>query len=376
MSANATERRIKALLDSTDFQAILDLLAQRGYRIIGPTRTEMAVVYDELTKVEQLPIGFTDEQDGGSYRLVEGRKQSFFDYVVGPQSLKKYFHPAEEVLWKADRSKQGFSLTEPEIAFDKLAFIGVRPCELAALAIQDRVLLEGPYANQSYRKRRENSLIIAVNCTRPGGTCFCDSMGTGPKVESGFDLSLTEVIDGKRHFFVIESGSDPGRELLSALPVRDLSAQDSAQADKLLERAKGKMGRKLNTSELKEKLYREFDNLHWEEVAERCLSCGNCTMVCPTCFCVNIEDVTSLDGGTAERWSRWDSCFTVDFSYIHGGSIRSSTMSRYRQWLEHKLAYWQDQFGTFGCVGCGRCITWCPVGIDITAEAQAVTGKG
>ncbi|NJL33712.1 MAG: sulfite reductase subunit A, partial [Chloroflexaceae bacterium] len=119
-------------------------------------------------------------------------------------------------------------------------------------------------------------------------------------------------------------------------------------------------------------LKHNLEHKRWEQVAERCLSCANCTMVCPTCFCSTVEDTTALDGSHAERWRKWDSCFTVDFSFIHGGTVRRETRTRYRQWMTHKLAAWIDQFGTSGCVGCGRCIVWCPVGIDITAEIAAM----
>jgi len=132
------------------------------------------------------------------------------------------------------------------------------------------------------------------------------------------------------------------------------------------------MGRTIDTTDVKSLLYRNSENSRWLETAKRCLTCANCTMVCPTCFCTTIEDVTDLTGKEAERRRKWDSCFTLDFSYIHGGNIRSSAASRYRQWLTHKFAYWQDQFGTYGCVGCGRCITWCPVGLDITEEINSI----
>ncbi|MEU5265530.1 4Fe-4S dicluster domain-containing protein [Amycolatopsis sp. NPDC021455] len=112
----------------------------------------------------------------------------------------------------------------------------------------------------------------------------------------------------------------------------------------------------------------------WEEVASRCLTCANCTMVCPTCFCTTTEDVTDLSGEHAERHQRWASCFELDFSYVHGGSVRTSGASRYRQWFSHKLGTWHEQFGTSGCVGCGRCIAWCPAGIDITEEAAKLAG--
>jgi sulfhydrogenase subunit beta (sulfur reductase) len=132
------------------------------------------------------------------------------------------------------------------------------------------------------------------------------------------------------------------------------------------------MGRTMDTKGIKELLYRNYENPRWDDVAKRCLTCGNCTMVCPTCFCTTVEDITDLTGEHVERWRKLDSCFTMDFSYIHGGSVRSSPRARYRQWMTHKLATWIDQFGTSGCVGCGRCITWCPVGIDITEETGAI----
>ena len=131
------------------------------------------------------------------------------------------------------------------------------------------------------------------------------------------------------------------------------------------------LGRR-DTFELKELLYANAESPIWDAVAERCLSCTNCTAVCPTCFCTSVEDVTDLSGDVAGRERVWDSCFNADFSYIHGGTVRGSTRSRYRQWMTHKLGSWIDQFGMSGCVGCGRCITWCPAAIDITEEAAAL----
>jgi ferredoxin len=156
------------------------------------------------------------------------------------------------------------------------------------------------------------------------------------------------------------------------LPHRHATEEEIAAAERVVDRTRGQMGRTLETNGLKELLQTNANHPRWDEVSERCLTCGNCTNVCPTCFCTTIDDTTDLSGTTAERVRRWDSCFTLDFSYTHGGSVRSSARSRYRQWMTHKLAHWVDQFGSSGCVGCGRCITWCPVGIDITEEAAAI----
>jgi len=253
-----------------------------------------------------------------------------------------------------------------------MAFFGVRSCELKAIQIQDRIFLEGPYTDSRYASNRRDALIVGVNCTAPASTCFCTSMGTGPWMDSGFDICLTEVIQRANHYFLVQSGSEKGKELLDKIPTSSPDEKDLQKAIDLLEKTERQIQRDLKTDGLPELLDRNFDHPRWEETSQRCLSCGNCTMVCPTCFCTTVEEITDLAGERAERWKRWDSCFTSDFSYIHGGSVRESIKSRYRQWMTHKLAHWTNQFGTFGCVGCGRCLTWCPVGIDITEEASYI----
>jgi sulfhydrogenase subunit beta (sulfur reductase) len=351
---------------------IISELAERGYRVIGPVLRDGAIVYDTVARLDELPSGWTDRQDGGRYRLERRNDAAYFGYAVGPHSWKRFLHPPIERLWRARREGSGFSVVEEYAPEEHLAFIGVRACELHAIAIQDRVFLGGPYRDRAYEVRRERAFIVAVDCGEAGGTCFCASMGTGPKAEAGFDLALTELIDSGRHLFLLEVGSPGGADLIENLPSRPASEAEIAAAAAVVEQTKKRMGRTLDTDGLKELLQANPDHPRWAAVAERCLACGNCTMVCPTCFCTSVEDTTDLSGDTAERVRRWDSCFTLDFSYLHGGSVRSSTRSRYRQWMTHKLAHWFDQFGTSGCVGCGRCITWCPVGIDITEEAAAI----
>jgi ferredoxin len=256
-----------------------------------------------------------------------------------------------------------------------LAFLGVRSCELHAIATQDRVFLGGRYVERDYAARREGAFVVAVNCFEPGGTCFCVSMGTGPRVEAGYDLALTEITSGE-HRFLAEAGTDRGAELLRELPRREATAEDAEAAEAAVAGAAERMGRELDPTDLRGLLARNLEHPRWDDVASRCLTCGNCTMVCPTCFCTAVEDSTDLTGEEAERVRVWDTCFSVDYAYIHGGSIRPSGRSRYRQWLTHKFGTWHDQFGTSGCVGCGRCITWCPVGIDVTEELTAIRATG
>ena len=362
----------KLAIEQDGLQRIIDALARRGYRVIGPTVRDGAIIYDTVTRLDELPVGWTDQQDGGRYRPKWRGDGALFGYAVGPHSWKRFLHPPIERLWQARREENGFAIVESEGAAEPLAFIGVRACELRAIAIQDRVFLSGRYFDNPYKIRRDQAFIVAVNCGQAGGTCFCVSMDAGPKVETGFDLALTELVEEGRHLFVLEVGSAAGADLAKDLPARPATEEEIEAAERVVARTKGQMGRSLDTDGLKELLQANPDHPRWDEVAERCLTCGNCTNVCPTCFCTTIEDTTDLVGAAAERVRRWDSCFTLDFSYIHGGSVRNSARSRYRQWMTHKLAHWIDQFGSSGCVGCGRCITWCPVGIDITEEAAAI----
>jgi formate hydrogenlyase subunit 6/NADH:ubiquinone oxidoreductase subunit I len=367
-------------LDKRGLDQLIRVLSSHGYHVIGPTLREGGIAYEDVASTADLPVGLRDEQGAGTYRLIQRGDSTLFGYNAGPQSWKKFLHPASLRLWRARRFNggqasgpgKGFERVEDQPAPERFAFIGVRPCDLHAIAVQDRVFLQGAIVEPGYKSRREGVFILAVNCTRAGSNCFCSSMGTGPRATSGFDLALTEVLEGENHYFVVEIGTEAGASILAEVPHTEASDGAKSLAARAVEKAAGEMGHSLDTTGLKETLYRGYDSPQWGEVAERCLACSNCTMVCPTCFCTTIEDVTDLTGEHAERWRKWDSCYTLDFSYIHGGSIRSSISSRYRQWLVHKLATWVDQFGTFGCVGCGRCIAWCPVGIDITEEARAI----
>ena len=374
-------RDTRWVVERADLHQLFDALRADGYALVGPTLRDGAVVYDTIDCPDDLPAGWTDHQDAGRYRLERRADQALFGYAVGPHAWKRFLHPSRQRLWRAQREDTGFRI-EPAIHdVPRYAFVGVRSCELRAIAIQDRVLIGDRYQDPEYRSRREAAFLLAVNCAEPAGTCFCVSMQAGPAVHSGFDLALTELIDAQRHAFVVQTGSERGAGVLARVPHREASAEERAAADAVTVRAVQHMGRELRTDGLPALLMRNLEHSRWDDAAVRCLACANCTMVCPTCFCTGVEDVTDLSGNVAERVRRWDSCFTTQFSYLHGGAVRGSVASRYRQWLTHKLAGWADQFGSLGCVGCGRCITWCPAGIDLTQEASAIqatdgAGKG
>ena len=354
------------------FQQLLDALSAMGYRTIGPSLQNGAIVLDDITSVDDLPIGWRDIQESASYRIEERRDEALFGFVVGPQSWKKYLYPAEQILSEAKRTRSGWKIDSAETEIPKYAFVGVRSCEIHALFALDKIFMESEYFDPGYKARRENALIVAVNCGEIGGTCFCASMGTGPKATGGFDLALTEVVDASKHYFVVDIGTEKGQQIIDKVTHETARKEEIAKAESITSEAAKRMGRSLDTSDLKDLLYRNIEHSHWKDVASRCLTCANCTMVCPTCFCTTMEDYTDLSGQEASRLRKCDSCFTMDYSYIIGGSVRYSTDARYRQWLMHKFANWIDQYGTFGCVGCGRCITWCPAGIDVTEELRII----
>jgi sulfhydrogenase subunit beta (sulfur reductase) len=366
----APERRV---LDVEGLAALIAAFRRRGRRVIGPTISGGAIVYDDIDALDQLPRGFTDEQEAGRYKLAPRDDGAYFGYAVGPQSWKKYLHKPLLRLWRAERKGDDLTVEAEAPAPENFAFIGVRACELNAIAIQDRVLMGGDFVDPHYKAARDGAFIVALNCGKAGGTCFCVSMNAGPKVEGGFDLSLTELLSPAAHEFLVEVGSREGADLLAELESRPATREDIAAADAVAAQTAASMGRRMPEADVPALLMRNLQHPRWDAVAQRCLSCANCTMVCPTCFCTSVEDHNDLAGVESSRTRRWDSCFTMDYSYIHGGSVRPSVTSRYRQWMTHKLSTWRDQFGTSGCVGCGRCITWCPVGIDITEETQAIS---
>ena len=365
-------------LDAADFGGLLSALKERGYALVGPRKRDDAIVYDEIDSVADLPVGWGDDQEAGTYRLRKRDDKAMFGFNSGPHSWKKFLYPAQERLWSAERTPNGFSINPEPEPKERYAFIGVYSCDLHAIEVQDKIFMSPEFADPRYGKRRNRAFVVVANCGQASRSCFCASMGTGPKADKGFDLAFTEIIEAGglfskgKHYFVFEAGSERGQEILATLKTRPATAEDLEAAQKRSEEAKEQQIRKIDLNGIKELFYGNYDSPVWNKVAERCLSCANCTLVCPTCFCSNMYDTTDLTGDNAERWREWDSCFTLNFSYIHGGEVRPSVSARYRQWISHKMASWIDQFGTPGCVGCGRCITWCPVGIDITEETHAL----
>ena len=356
-------------LPKPEFDKLLSRLQKLGYAPIGPRVEDNVITYGPISALNDLPRGFTSEQDAGRYRLIYTGHPRYFDVTPGAQSWKQFLFPPHSLLFTVRRNDGKWLIEEDIQSPPSYAFIGVRPCELVAILVQDRVFLREEWSDSIYRLRRQSTFILSMNCLHPCGTCFCASMGTGPKAESGFDLSLTELDD----VFMVSIGSEAGRLALSGLNLQPASAFLLQAASKGLEDARKRMGRNVpNPETLPEQLLANLEHPQWDDVARRCLSCTNCTQVCPTCFCWDASDQLSISGNSSQRTRVWDSCFNPDYSYIAGGNTRPNTRARYRQWLTHKMASWKHQFDVLGCVGCGRCITWCPAGIDLTAEIAAL----
>jgi ferredoxin len=374
---DSKERPFHRFLNKEAFTDLFDALRRRSYTVIAPHVQKGAVRLAEAGGPDQLPRGVRDLQDGGHYRLEKSEEDLYFEEVVGPDSAKRFLFPPHQDLFSFAVQGEAFVMDEARSRArpPSLALVGLRPCDLAAIRVQDRVFgfasepaMTACQLDRYYCQAREQMFVVAANCTRPGGTCFCHSMGTGPEATEGFDIALTELRSG----FLIRPGSEAGAELLGELEVRDPSEAELELADLKLRLARENMGRHLNTRGIVALLERTIEHPRWDEVAGRCLSCGNCTMVCPTCFCSTVIDANELGSESMRRSMHWESCFSHRFSYMTTGPHRSTIRGRYRHWLRHKLGTWWEQFGTSGCVGCGRCITWCPVGIDLTEEIAAL----
>ncbi|CAN5272308.1 4Fe-4S dicluster domain-containing protein [soil metagenome] len=396
------------VLPKRRFDELLNLLKRDGYEVLGPKIEQAAIIYGTVASAQDLPIGWTDKQAPGSYRLERRNDEAYFGFAVGPHSWKSLLFPSTLRLWSAQRTETGFEVVDAPIDPPRRALLGVRACELQAMAVQDRVFIDraGGVSDPYYEEARKRLFIIGVECEHPAGTCFCASMGTGPHIaknsstgaavapakvpvgEAGriplslagsnesrrdalqitYDLVLTELDDS----FVVRSGSAAGMQILNRLQLNLASSSEVQLAQERVDAAAAAMGRTLDSNGLQRLLHENQEHPRWDEVAVRCLSCTNCTLVCPTCFCSSVEEVSDLTGDHVDRTRRWDSCFNPEFAQVHGGNFRPSTRGRYRQWLTHKFASWFDQFDVSGCVGCGRCITWCPVGIDVTEEISAI----
>lgn len=354
-----------------ELQRVFANLQAAGLTLIGPTLRQNTIILAEIASVDDLPAGWADEQTPGRYKTRPAAQSDWFGYAVGPGAWQGFLYPPRVSLFRAKADGSSIDVDATQEPPPRYALIGVRPCDLQALRIADRVLLGGPFQDPHYASRRNGAFLFAVNCSRPSSNCFCSSMGCGPRSAGAFDLAATELDDA----LVLEVGSDAGSNAMEGTAWTASTARDLDRAAEVIRQAERAITRDVRTDHLRSFLFENLESPHWKDVASRCLGCGNCTMVCPTCFCTTVTDSIGLSERT-ERIRLWDSCFNGEFSHVHGGNARPSIRARYRQWLTHKFAGYKEQFGVVGCVGCGRCITWCPAGIDVTEELKALRATG
>lgn len=359
----------KRFLDRADLQCLYDALTKAGYKVIGPQAKDGAIVFSHLKSVDGLPWGTVERVKPGSYTLEQEHNNRCFNWNTGPQLLKPWLFKPQELLWHGEESDDGIRFKQAEVSAEPLAFIGLRACDIAALYLQDKHFLHGEYPDPWYSEQRHKLCLVAVNCSQSAETCFCVSTGDGPEVTFGFDVLLDEVDEG----YLVQSKSDKGDAVVAELPLMPSNQMLEHQARQQLAKASVQTKVMPDAKQLA-KLTEHLNAQQWQDIAQRCFACGNCTLVCPTCFCSKQESEMAPENGAHQQVRYWDSCFSEKHSYIAGKHIRGEISQRYRQWMLHKLATWQDQYGRSGCVGCGRCISWCPAAIDIVQEASIILG--
>jgi sulfhydrogenase subunit beta (sulfur reductase) len=363
-------KRNPGFLPRSRAQVLIDALLALGYSVLGPSPCDGAVGLTEVRCIDQLTPGLRESQQPGRYRLESAGDGRWFGWTVGPQGLKPLLFPPREVLWRSVRDGGGLRFEAPEPAATAFAVIGVRACDLAALALLDAHFLGGPAPDPGYAARRRGLFLVGVDCARAAPTCFCVSTGDGPMLTGGYDIGLSELDEG----LLVWPGTDAGRAIVDRLPLERALPDLLAEAAEAGNRAAATQRRRLPSRHLARALFLKLDHARWRQAGARCLACGNCTAVCPTCFCYGTGTEPALADASAAQVRRWDSCFSAEHSLLHGRPLRPDPATRYRQWLTHKLGGWHTQYGRSGCVGCGRCITWCPAGIDLVAEVGAIAG--
>lgn len=324
------------------FSAWLDTMTA-SYRLQGPARSGSRTVFREVSAAAELDL------EGGRTMIPPG---------------KVFFYRARQQLLQFDLQGRT-SVTAPLASAEPALLVGIRPCDLHALLYLDQTFKADPY----YRAVRQKTLLLAVNCRRPTPYCFCASLGTGPFYKSlkGCDAVLTKLAEG----WLVEPREETMARLLAGdgKPVSEQHWQEKAAQEQA---ARSNFEKSIELKGLEPILRRNQEHPVWSRTAaERCLSCTNCVMVCPTCFCHEIRDRVEMDLRQAVRYRQWDACQDLAFAAVHGGNFRQTRQARLRQFVLHKLDF-TAQYGQAGTVGCGRCIEWCPTAIDLTEMAKEI----
>ena len=281
-------------------------------------------------------------------------------YPNTTKSAKELLFPQTETLFSYKSTNGAATIEVPLIEERKRLLFGIRPCDARGFSLLDGVFDGEKYKDVYYLNRRANTLIVAIGCNKPKTTCFCTSVGGSPFSEEGSDLLLIDIGDS----YIVKLVTDRGGSLVESAGLEDATEDDLALMRKAVQDAETSMKVKLDMNGVKEKLDGMFNDPIWIELTEKCLGCGICTYLCPTCHCFDIVDEATDSSG--KRIRLWDSCqFTQFTQQASGFTPRPTNKERLRQRIMHKFNYFTDSYGQIGCVGCGRCIVECPVNLDI-----------
>jgi ferredoxin len=304
-------------------------------------------------------------------RLGKGRPL-ITDYHVTMTTLKNQFFPDSQTLyeWEDDGTKVDVRAAESDWERPR-AFVGVHPCDIGALERLDRVLLQDKYVDGDYRGRRNSSVIIGLTCNECGDSCFCNTSGSGPDSKSGFDLLLTDI--GESYY--VRSGSEVGEEMLAWEGFEEVTKEAEAERARRIAEVEAALPVALDCQSIAVKIRGSDMAEVLQSLASRCFTCGACNMVCPTCHCFTFVDRMNSEKTRGSRSLIWDACHYAKFGTMAGNvNPRPEEASRFRHRIFDKFCYDYDRYGEIFCVGCGRCLEFCPGHINIREAAEAIQG--
>mgnify|MGYP006295720965 CR=1 FL=1 len=281
------------------------------------------------------------------FKNISNTDQIASDYINSKYSIKKFFLPSKEILFEYNKESIKENLDKT-----KRIFFGIRPCDVHSLLVMDKLMLGDDMEDIYYKSRRNNSVIISVKCNESGENCFCQSLGTD-KLQEGFDILLYE--NGED--YLVEIGSEKGKKIIDQINEKEKTSkipEDCLECD-----------REIPEQQI-EKFKKAFEDPIWEEEVKRCFSCAGCTTTCPTCGCFDVKDDPNLDLETGKRMRLDASCQLKNYTGVAGGHVfREDRAKRFKHRYYHKFKYFPEQYDKYMCIGCGRCISNCPAGIDL-----------
>lgn len=302
------------------------------------------------------------------YAPVSGSGEVELDYIQPVNSVKDVLFPCDDPLYRYNWSVDAVEF-EPVSETEKTVVFGLRPCDLASVDLLDRVFTTGDFSDVQYRRRREHSVLVGMGCLRSAPSCLCRAFGVTPGASQGADMMVYETEEG----YVAHSITEKGQELMESMPGTDAGDEDLDRARQASEQTEVPRAEGLSPEGLPEEMREQWDSPYWQQLGLRCLGCGTCTFVCPTCHCFLIADLNR--GKKGLRFKSWDSCQYKRFVLAAGDhNPRPTRKERIRQRFMHKLAYFPETNDAFLCTGCGRCIASCPVDIHIAGVLRDMKG--